>query len=109
MNDITSNDWISSIPNTSVAACFSTGATLPSTILPSEALHQLALGYRIAQQSANEESTGPAYIAVASPIVFGTGIAKDEIGDYRTITHRFIVRQYLDPDNIGANLGTTII
>lgn len=109
MSDIELNDWISNIPNTSVSACFTSTATLPAAISPSEALHQVALGYRKAQEEVNNGSTGPLFISVASPIVFGTGVLKDDVGDYRTVTHRFTVRQYLDPDNIGANSGTTII
>ena len=109
MNDITLTSWIANIPNTSVSACFNSGATLPSSISPSEALHQVALGYRKGQEQINTGSTGPLFLGVASPVVFGTGVLKDDIGDYRTVTHRFTVRQYLDPDNVRANSGTTII
>jgi len=109
MNDITLTNWIANIPNTSVSAILNTTAVLPIDVSPSEALHQLALGYRKAQEVANSGSTGPLFLNVASPVIFGTGVLKDEVGDYRTITHRLTVRQYLDPNNVGANSGTTII
>ena len=109
MNDFTINDWVANIPNTSVGAALNTSSTLPANVSPSEVLHQLALGYRKTQDTLNEGSTGPLFINVASPIIFGTTIAKDPTGDYRTITHRLTVRQYMDADNVKANSGTTII
>jgi hypothetical protein len=109
MNDLSMTDWIANIPNTSVGAALNTPSVLPADISPSEVLHQFALGYRKAQEAANGESTGPTYLNVTSPIIFGTSLAKDELGDYRTVTHRFTVRQYLDANNINVNSGTTII
>jgi hypothetical protein len=106
--DLSLSQWLDGV-NTSVAVCFTSSATLPDSISPSEAMHQLLKGYRESQQEVNAAATAPPYISASAPIIFGQQVLADGTGDYRTVEHRFTIRQYFDPNNAGANLGSTII
>lgn len=104
--------WAANIPNTSVAACLTSTATLPSAISTSEALYNLVVGFRDAQDQYNNESvTAPPYLNTVSPIIYDSNLQADvaEGNDYRTVQASMTFRQYINETGIKGQEGLTII
>lgn len=109
MAEITNSSFFSNIPNTTVAACFTSSGTLPLTITPAEVLFSVVKGYREAQVDFNDAATVPPYVNTVGPQVNGPTILTDSDGDYRVVTYTTQFRQYIGPNDINPQNGTTII
>jgi hypothetical protein len=62
MPDLANSDFLAAINNTSVAACFNSSGTLPSTVTPVQIISCLLDAYKMAQNQANEINTGTEFI-----------------------------------------------
>jgi len=62
MSDIENSDFLAALNHTSVAACFTSSATLPSNVTPVQVLNSVLEAYKVAQSEANEANTGTEFI-----------------------------------------------
>lgn len=61
-SDIANSAFLAALAHTSVAACFTSSATLPSNISPVQVLDSVLEAYKVAQSDANEINTGTEFI-----------------------------------------------
>lgn len=62
MLDITNADFLAAIDNSSIAACFNSASTLPSSITPVQIVSSVLEAYKTVQSEVNEANTGTQFI-----------------------------------------------
>lgn len=62
MPDIENSNFLAALNHTSVAACFTSSATLPDSITPVQVLNSVLEAYKTSQSEANEANTSTEFI-----------------------------------------------
>lgn len=103
--DIVTSEFLAAIPNPSVAAVFSTTATLPTAINPAEFLNEVITGYHEAQKDFNQNLTAPPYVSVVANPVYQPVIMDGNGGYYQDKSWNVTIRQSLAINDTVAREG----
>ena len=109
--DITNSGFLSKLQetNSSVALVFSSSATMPASINPSEVIFAVNEAYYQEQRAENQAGTGAPYINTVGPSVPQVVLFDVNGNPYQEIVRSVRIRQQLTVNDVVAAEGLTII